>query len=215
MYALKIDHWPMTTGANIRRIRKAKGLTILQLANASDSDVGNISRLERDIQGYSKELLERIATALGVRVSDLFDEESNVEPGPDMRGLVPLISWVTAGNWNPAADPLQPGEAEDWLPLPKKNGKHTYALRVRGDSMTSPHGKTYPDGCIIFVDPERRSPSTGDRIIAKLEGTDEVTFKQFVSDAGRVWLKPLNPQYPLITEEFKVLGTIIGKWEDE
>lgn len=142
-------------------------------------------------------------------------ETENTEPGPDMRGLVPLISWVTAGGFEPASDPLQPGDAEDWLPMPKKNGKHTYALRVRGDSMTSPHGKSYPDGCIIFVDPEKRSPNTGDRIIAKLEGTDEVTFKQFVSDAGRVWLKALNPTYPLLTDEFKVLGTIIGKWEDE
>jgi SOS-response transcriptional repressor LexA len=42
-----------------------------------------------------------------------------------------------------------------------------------------------------------------------------VTFKQFVSDAGRVWLKALNPTYPPILDEFKVLGTIIGKWEDE
>lgn len=139
----------------------------------------------------------------------------NAEPGPDVRGLVPLISWVAAGAFDSAQDPLPPGEAEDWLPMPKRNGKHTYALRVRGDSMTAPHGKSYPDGCIIFVDPEKRSPSTGDRIIAKLEGTDEVTFKQFVSDAGRIWLKALNPTYPPITDEFKVLGTIIGKWEDE
>lgn len=143
------------------------------------------------------------------------DDSANTEPGPEVRGLVPLISWVTAGAFDSANDPLPPGEAEDWLPMPKKNGKHTYALRVRGDSMTAPHGKSYPDGCIIFVDPEKRSPVTGDRIIAKLEGTDEVTFKQFVSDAGRVWLKPLNTQYPAIHDEFRVLGTIIGKWEDE
>lgn len=139
----------------------------------------------------------------------------NTEPGPNLRAPVPLISWVTAGAFDTANDPLLPGEAEEWLPTPRNSGKHTYALRVRGDSMTAPHGKSYPDGCIIFVDPEKRSPSTGDRIIAKLDGTDEVTFKQFISDAGRMWLKPLNPQYPLITEQFRVLGTIIGKWEDE
>lgn len=149
------------------------------------------------------------------KFSRLMAPAENTEPGPEVRGLVPLISWVTAGAFDSANDPLPPGEAEDWLPMPKKNGKHTYALRVRGDSMTAPHGKSYPDGCIIFVDPEKRSPSTGDRIIAKLEGTDEVTFKQFVSDAGRIWLRALNPTYPPIVEEFKVLGTIIGKWEDE
>lgn len=159
------------------------------------------------------------AVSRGMRQYSAVEENvahyGNTEPGPDVRGLVPLISWVTAGAFEPASDPLPVGEAEDWLPMPRRNGQHTYALRVRGDSMTAPHGKSYPDGCIVFVDPEKRSPNSGDRIIAKLEGTDEVTFKQYIHEAGRTWLKPLNPQYPPITEPFKVLGTIIGKWEDE
>lgn len=138
----------------------------------------------------------------------------NTAPGPDVRQFAPLISWVNAGEWSPAIDIFEPGYAEDWLPCPK-NGKHTYALRVKGDSMTAPYGKSYPDGCIIFVDPDKRSPANGERIIAKLKGSDEVTFKTFQQDAGRVWLKPLNPQHPAIMEPFKVLGTVIGKWEDE
>lgn len=141
-------------------------------------------------------------------------ESGNTSPGPDVRQFAPLISWVSAGVWSPAVDVYEPGYAEEWLPCPK-NGRHTYALRVKGDSMTAPYGKTYPDGCVIFVDPDRRSPSNGDRIIAKLKGSDEVTFKAFQQDAGRTWLKPLNPQHPAIMEPFKVLGTVIGKWEDE
>lgn len=131
--------------------------------------------------------------------------------------LVPLISWITAGQFEQASDPFEPGDAEDWLPCSKSGSysSHTYALRVHGDSMTSPYGKSYPDRCIIFVDPECRSPSNGERIIAKLEGTDEVTFKCFMQDAGKVWLKPLNPQHPPIMDPFKVIGTVIGKWEDE
>ena len=81
--------------------------------------------------------------------------------------------------------------------------------------MTSTHGKSYPEGCISFVDPDQKSPPNGARIIAKLAGSDEVTFKVLVMDAGRTWLKPLNPQHPPILEEFRVLGTVIGKWEDE
>lgn len=166
--------------------------------------------------------VRRMAEEVGLSISDLDvnviftpPTPASVSPGPDVRGHVPLISWVQAGSWNHAEDPLQPGDADEWLPCPASHGRRSYALRVRGDSMTSPHGKTYPEGCIIFVDPDQKSPPNGARIIAKLSGSDEVTFKVLVMDAGRTWLKPLNPQHPPILEEFRVLGTVIGKWEDE
>lgn len=140
---------------------------------------------------------------------------SNVTPGPAIRGLVPLISWVRAGSWCEASDPLQPGDAEEWLPCPANHSPGTFALRVRGDSMTAPHGRTYPEGCIIYVDPERKSPVNGERVVACLAGQHEVTFKTFKDEDGRRWLQPLNPSHEPIREAFHVLGTVIGKWEPE
>lgn len=148
-------------------------------------------------------------------MSELMSETENVTSVEKKFGVVPLISWVKAGDWMEAADPLQPGDAEKWLPCPVNHGSRAFALRVRGDSMTAPYGRTYPEGCIIFVDPERRSPINGERIIAKLSGTDEVTFKVYKEEDGRLWLQPLNPSHLPIREAFKVLGTVIGKWEDE
>lgn len=141
--------------------------------------------------------------------------DANVDRMPPPRGSVPLISWVAAGAWNGAADPFEPGDAERWLDCPVNHSERTYALRVRGDSMTAPHGRSYPEGCVVFVDPLKRSPTNGARIIAKLDGSDEVTFKVFRDEDGRKWLQPLNPQYPPIHDPFRVLGTVIGKWEDE
>lgn len=140
---------------------------------------------------------------------------SNVEAAPDIKGRIPLISWVQAGMWNDSIDIYEPGYAERWLPFLKNNGEKTFALRVVGPSMTAKFGKSYPDGCIIFVDPEQRTPTNGDRIIAKLEGSEEVTFKVFTVDAGRCWLMPLNDSFPPIYDEFSVVGKVIGKWEDE
>ena len=129
---------------------------------------------------------------------------------------VPLISWVQAGEWAQAIDTFAPGDAEDWIACPARHGRHAYALRVKGDSMTAPYGKSYPDGCIIFVDPDKvGGVTTGDRVIAKLQGHDEVTLKVYVEDAGRRFLKALNPSYPPITDPFRILGKVIGKYEED
>ena len=210
------------------RLRKAAGLTQAQLAAAAKVSQGTIGNLESGFRGYGESIVG-IAAALGVTPEYLRSAElgfaafpvrnvENVTPGPDLNGKVPLISWVQAGDWGEAIDHFQPGEAEEWIPCVRKHSSSSYALRVRGDSMTAPHGnsRTYPEGCIIFVDPEKRAPTNGDRIIAKLSGpTSEVTFKVFKQEDGRTWLQPLNPSHEPIRDEFKVLGTIIGKWEDE
>jgi SOS-response transcriptional repressor LexA len=140
----------------------------------------------------------------------------NVSRGPHVKGYVPLISWVQAGVWSEAIDLYEPGEAEDVIPCPASHSMHSFALRVEGDSMTSATGKSYPPGSIIFVDPEQRGGVIpGDRVIAKLDGADKVTFKQLAEDRQGHYLMPLNPAHPAIYEKFSVLGKVIGKWEPE
>lgn len=177
---------------------------------------GRISQLLDPNQPFK----EAAARSLEVRLElpeRWFDAElvENTEPAPDVQIGVPLISWIQAGSWNEASDPFQPGEAESYVASMKPHSGRAYALRVRGDSMTAPYGKSYPAGSIIIVEPERRSPNNGERIIAKLVGSDEVTFKVYKEEDGRRWLQPLNPSHEPIREPFKVLGTVIGKWEDE
>ena len=138
---------------------------------------------------------------------------SNVQPGPSMSGRVPLISDVQAGMWTEEVDMYNPGYAKEWLPIIKKTNDHTFAVRVMGDSMAAPHGKTYPEGTIITVDPMMRSPKSGARILAKLE-SGTVTFKLYMEEEGRKWLKPLN-HHPPIFDEFQVIGTVTAKYEPE
>lgn len=135
---------------------------------------------------------------------------SNVSTGPDTRGLVPLISWVQAGHWHEISDVIDVEEA-DLLPCPASHGLRSYALRVDGDSMTAAHGRSYPHNSIIYVDPDQAGGVvSGDRVIARLNGDTQVVFKVFVEEAGRRFLRPLNPQYPLITEPFRIIGKVIG-----
>ncbi|EGT0423310.1 helix-turn-helix transcriptional regulator, partial [Salmonella enterica] len=64
-------------GQKIRELRKARKMTITQLAALTDWDVGNISRLERGMQGYSAQSIQKIAEALQVPVSELFSTETD------------------------------------------------------------------------------------------------------------------------------------------
>lgn len=141
---------------------------------------------------------------------------TNVSPGPDVCGRVPLISWLQAGALCQAENLLPPGKAERWFDCPVSHSASTFTLRVRGDSMTASHSnsRTYPEGCFIFVDPEKRMPDNGERIVACLEDSDEVTFKVYKNEDGRKWLQPLNLSHEPIRQKFKVLGTVLGKWED-
>lgn len=200
------------------------GLSRAEVARRIGTSRQNINNLETG-RVVNAQCLPALAKLMGYSSTDellqLKDppntQPQSVEPGPDIRGRVPLISWVQAGNGNGAYAALHPGEAERWLECPTTHSEHTYALRVRGDSMTAPHGnsRTYPEGCIVFVDSQQRSPFNGQRVIAKLEDTDEVTFKVFKQEDGRIWLQPINPTHDKLTQPFKVLGTVIGKWEDE
>ncbi|WP_085656904.1 LexA family transcriptional regulator [Pseudomonas sp. B11(2017)] len=143
--------------------------------------------------------------------------DNNVSNIYNRFGKVPLISWVQAGAWCEAVFNTDSYDAEMWLSCPVGISKNGYALKVVGDSMTNPSsGRSYPTGCIIFVDPEAEC-RTGDRVIARLSRTNEVTFKVLVEDAGRQYLRPINPQYPVIaiTEETHICGKVVGSFTFE
>jgi len=145
------------------------------------------------------------------------DDGSNVIDINQRFGKVPLISWVQAGAWCEAISNFESYDADSWLSCPVAISSHGYALKVIGDSMTNPGpGRSYPAGCILFVDPEAET-RTGDRVIARVPRTNEATFKVLVEDAGRQFLKPINPQYPIIdiTEETHICGKVVGSFIPE
>lgn len=144
-------------------------------------------------------------------------DQSNISAINQRFGKIPLISWVQAGAWCEAISNTEIYDADSWLSCPVPISEHGYALKVHGDSMTNPGpGRSYPAGCIIFVDPEAET-KTGDRVIARVPRTNEATFKILVEDAGRQFLRPINPQYPIIdiTEETHICGKVVGSFIPE
>jgi transcriptional regulator with XRE-family HTH domain len=63
---------PETLGADLRALRKSRGLTLVDLAAALGRSVGWLSQVERDKSDPSIADLRQIASVLGVSVSMLF-----------------------------------------------------------------------------------------------------------------------------------------------
>ncbi|MDH4566153.1 hypothetical protein E8E95_05630 [Pseudomonas sp. BN414] len=108
-----------------------------------------------------------------------------------------VVSSVVAGGWGEAIQPYEPG-AEDRAELTDYKAKGpAFWLEVEGDSMTSPTPPSIAEGMLILVDTGIEA-QPGNLVVAKLEGDEKATFKKLVSDAGQLYLKPLNPSYPII-----------------
>lgn len=76
-------------GMRMRELRKAKGLTLKQLAGLTDLSVGYLSQLERQDADPSVRALNMIGKALGVGINWFFpdpEEEANPESGIVVRG---------------------------------------------------------------------------------------------------------------------------------
>lgn len=206
----------MEIGKEIRRRRKELGWTLQELENRTGISNGNLSRLERGTQGYSKETLQKIAQAFGISPSELFKEESNVETAPNF-GKVPLISWVQAGAWCEASNIQTLTDAEEWISCPVKHGPRTYALKIRGESMRNPGDRpSFEEGDIIFVDPDRNWQHKS-LVVLRLSDSNEATFKRLLIDGPQRYLEALNPAWPNrivpINGNTTICGVVIARLE--
>ena len=66
------DELHATIGRTIRELRKSRGLTLKQLARRTELSVSLLSQLERAESSASVSSLFKVATALDVRITDLF-----------------------------------------------------------------------------------------------------------------------------------------------
>jgi transcriptional regulator with XRE-family HTH domain len=90
------DPAAMSPGPNIRRIRRSKDITLLELARQTGLSEGFISQVERQKANPSFSSLLRIAGALNVPMSLLVagTDEATAVPGPARRALVDHPSGV-------------------------------------------------------------------------------------------------------------------------
>ncbi len=201
-----------TLGQRIKLRRKALDFSQVKLGEMAGLDQTVISKLERgDVQETAR--IAELAHALQCDALWLATGKGRPEPAGAgqpalhdvaLAGRVPLISFVAAGHWHEAVDNFAPGDAEAWIETTVPVKRHTYALRVEGDSMEP----RFPSGAILIVEPEAE-PKNGSFVIARQNGS-EATFKQLILDGGMWFLRPVNPRYPIMQlgEESVICGVV-------
>ncbi|MBV1842221.1 S24 family peptidase [Photobacterium ganghwense] len=117
------------------------------------------------------------------------EPDNNVSPGPCIRGQYPLISWVQAGTWSSIYE--EPLINAVRYPCPVACSDKTFVLRVQGISMEP----RFSEGDLIFVDPEAEVKSKK-FVVARLDDSDEATFKQIIIEGDLKFLRPVNPNWP-------------------
>lgn len=219
----------MKRGERLKILRDLRGLSQMQVAELAGCSQGAITKLENDQAGGSQYLyaiskilkgdMEWIESGIGI---DPRTENTSIP-----QGKTPLISWEIVKKWHDPYDDANittsPSTKKimvreqlsniEYFSVPDKNNSAQYALRLKDDSMTSQvvGKRTFLEGEIIVVDPEK-TPENGNFVIALQEGAKEALFKQYVIDGTKEYLRPLNPQYPLITLDgtVKICGVVIA-----
>lgn len=133
----------------------------------------------------------------------------------NMKGKMPVISWVAAGDWLEVM-PTTLDDVIDWIQKPEHLSDRAFGLIVRGRSML-PEFK--PDE-IIYVEPDITpwDLKDGDLVVVQCNEDTEATFKQLVMGDGHndMYLKPLNPDWPeqRLTPmgECNLVGIVDGKY---
>ncbi|BDO09056.1 hypothetical protein KAM481_27680 [Aeromonas caviae] len=193
-------------------------MTINELATQVDSDVGNISRLERDLQGFSPQLLSKIADALSVPVSELFSDDSPASPHQNMEMAqpdihrIPVISYVQAGVWTAPNEIRECDGNMAYITTDLDLGDRAFAIVIRGNSMEP----EFTEGDLVLIDPDEPL-HPGDFVVAK-NGEEEATFKKYRprgygEDGQEIFeLAPLNDDYPTMRSDrqhIQIIGTMV------
>lgn len=197
------DTTTLDVGSAIRRIRKAKQLTLAQVAEHAGTDTGNLSRIENNKQGFSQQLIDGIARAMGVSALDIFKEAdpdepsiSDTEAAPDMRPFknVPVVGTVEGGPDGFLEEFGHPAGHGDGTVMHPAKGRHAYALRVRGESM---HPRIR-SGEFIVVEPDTGYTPGDDVVVICHDGRKLVKQLLFVRD-GEVTLGSINNGFKPLT----------------
>lgn len=204
----------MDIGRRIKRRRDELGLSQPALGKRLSVTRNTISQWENNWNLPKTERLGQIEDALSMDRGALTgrgEGVSNVVASAPGLYSVPLVSYVRAASWSEAVDAYEEGGGDTMLYTSRPVSGSAFALTVQGTSMEP----RFYDGDEIIVDPSEPA-QPGDFVVAKLDGTDEATFKKYRprrQDARgdqEFDLVPLNEDWPTLRVNADQPGHVVG-----
>lgn len=200
-------------GSRLKKALEDSGVTQAELAEHIGISQQAVQFICSGKTKHTKHL-ERIAQRLGVTQEWLaFGSTNQVnEPKSEYNAQNQSVPVFTISELD------KNSESTFFLPCPFEHSGTAFALKIEGDPasanpMHPQYGRAYPVGSIVFADPALADQCiNGDIVIAELtDRPKKVTaFRQLYKEAGTEALRPLNPQFPMTTEPFKVVAKVIG-----
>ena len=197
----------------LKELRKAKGLTLEELAEKVGTSRQTIHRYENGIiSNIPREKIESLATALdttpqslmGWESKDIFSTFNNITP--ITRKRLPVLGAISCGR------PIYAEEEHESYATADESLDADFCLIANGDSMT---GARIYDGDLVFI---RAQDFVDNGEIAAVIIDDEATLKRvyFYPDKAKLILTPENPKYePLVfvndeLNSIKILGKAVA-----
>jgi repressor LexA len=201
---MKLEHnVSKYVGAQIRKFRKAKGMTQKELGFRIGVKHNTISGYENGANEPDQNILFAIADVLGVSINDLFPSPTNLESVDPEVVRIPVLGTIACG------EPILAEENfSEYIYMPKDrlpSGRLFY-LRAKGDSMSP----TIPDGALVLI---REQPEVESGAIAAVlvNGDEEATLKRVKRQGNMLILLPDNPEYEPVIVTPDNPARIIGR----
>jgi SOS-response transcriptional repressor LexA len=207
---------PITIGPAIIRRRQALGWTLQRVCDETGGALytGYLSDIEKGKSVPSIDKAHALATVLGTTIDQLIDESvSGTTPLAPTEHATrsPVVPWDLAAQWAQSPDISRLPSGTPWeVPLDSKSPRGFF-LRLSDESMHAPAGPAFPNGSLIYVDPDLEY-QVNDFVVGYDSDPTAPTFKKYVRHGSQSYLQSLNPQFPAlqIDGNFQVIGVVIG-----
>ncbi len=194
-----------TLGQIIRKLRKERGLSQVQIASLLGVDQPTVSCWESGRHFPRPYHLEKLAAIFHVSpavffaYTDEFREHARI--GEDAGLWLPVISYVHAG-LGVLSNP------EELLSVSVDEARKAhFAMKVKGKSMEP----TLLEGDYVGVRLQEVT-TTGDIVVAQIDEFDEVTIKRLKQIASEITLVPDNPEFPSYSSRkhrIRIIGKVV------
>lgn len=152
--------------------------------------------------------LQAIADYFNVTVGQLLGREGLADdPMKSMKQqIVRIIDWEQACNWKNILSDSEMLKTSKRISIDSASNQNIFALNVVGDAM-SPQ---FHEGTILIVDPDK-TPKNRDFVIACVDETQDVMFRQLFTEGKFRFLKAANHTFSSyeMKQNDKIIGVVI------